>query len=181
MEFDETNFKQLQELARSGKVLIGIHTAGATDFFDKTKKEMEEAIGESIPFERNVVLCLSYLYSIIFYGSIFFAIVAFGWWAILAIAVGFGLQSFRHTFSQLGIQRISLTIILFAIATVVVFALGLKYWATLWALSILIALFLDKLKFYAAHHLLRSLVIKNYRAFALLNGTIVSLKSINIA
>ncbi len=179
MEFDETNFRQLQELARRGQVLIGIHTAGAADFFHKNKKEIEEAIGESIPFERNVVLYLSYLYSIVFYGSIFFAIKAFGWWAILAIAIGFGLQAFRYAFSQLGIQRITPTIILLTIATVVVFALGLEFWATLWALSILLALLLNKLRFYAAHHLLRSLVVRNYRAFALLNGTIVSIKDIS--
>lgn len=181
MEIDEKNFRQLQEFAQSGKVLIGVHTAGAANFFDKKKKEMEEAIGETCFFERNVVLFSLYLSSIAFFCSVFLAIKAFGWWAIIAIAVSFGVQVFRYAFSQLGIQRIVPTIIFLAIATTVIFALNLELWTTLWTVSVLLTLFFNKLRFYAAHHFLRSLVVRNYRAFAMLNGTTVSIKeAINI-
>ena len=58
MEVDENSFLQLRGLAESGKVLIGVHTGGAADFFDKKKKEMEEAIGEPASLQRNVVVGL---------------------------------------------------------------------------------------------------------------------------
>ena len=180
MEIDERNFGQLPELVQSGTFLIGVHTAGAASFFDKKKSEMEETIGESASFERNVVVYSEYLSSITFVCSIFFAIKAFGWWAIIAVAIGFGLQAFRYAFSQLGIQRIIPTIISLTFTAIIVVVLNLEFWPTLWILSILLALFFNKLKFYTAHHFLRSLVVRNYRAFAMLNGTIVSVKDVNV-
>jgi hypothetical protein len=176
MEINENSFQQLRELVQSGKLLIGVHTAGATDFFDKNTNELEQAIGEPVSFQRNVVVWSLYASSVLIFSSIFFAIKAFGWWGILAIAGGFGLLAFRYAFSQLGIQRIAPTIIFLAVIGLVVMAVSLGLWTRLWILSLLLALFFIKLRFYAAHHFLRSLVVKNYRAFAMLNGTVVSIK-----
>lgn len=137
---------------------------------------MEQAIGERASFQRNVVAWSLYTCSIVIFSSVFLAIKAFGWWGIPAIAGGFALLAFRYAFSQLGKQRIAPTIIFLAIAGIPLGVINQGLRAKLWILSLLLALFLVKARFYAAHHFLRSLVVNNYRAFAALNGTVVSIK-----
>lgn len=176
MEINENTFPQIRELVQSGKLVIGVHTAGAANFFDQSATEMERAIGEPASFQRNLVLWSMYASSLLIFSGIFLAIKAFGWWGILAIAGGFALLTFQYTFSQLGMQRIAPTIIFLAISGIVVSVIDQGLWSKLWILSFVLTLFLIKVRFYAAHHFLRSLVVKNYRAFATLNGTLVSIK-----
>lgn len=179
MGITDSNFSQIRELVESGKLIIGVHTGGAAGFFDKSATEMNQAIGEPASLQRNLVTWFLYISSLLIFSGIYFAIKAFGWWGILAIAGGFALLVFRYTFAQLGIQRIAPSILFLVIICIVVSVINLDLWTKLWILSLLLTLFFVKLRFYATHHFLRSLVFKNYRAFALLNGTIISIKEVD--
>jgi hypothetical protein len=176
MEIDQSSFGQLRELAQDGKVLIGVHTAGAAAFLDKTAEEMEEAIGESVSFEPNIVVLLLYASSLMIFVSIPLAIRAFGWWGIPSIVASFGVLAFRYTYSQLGDQRIWTTIFFTGLAAIAVMGLRLEMWTKLWIFSVVLAILFTKLRFYAAQHLLRSLVVRNYRAFAMLYGSVIFVK-----
>ena len=41
----EAEHTELGALAKSGEILIGVHTSGAANFYDKDRNEMEEAMG----------------------------------------------------------------------------------------------------------------------------------------
>jgi hypothetical protein len=172
----ESEYSEIIKLVESGQVLIGIHTSGAVHFLDKSKNEMEQLIGEPADFARLPVRWSLYLGSLSFYASFFFAIKAFGWWALLAIPLSFAVFALRYAFSQLGRQRIASTVLFTIVSLIIVATVDSSIWLKLWIAFNIFTIVSFKLMFYFAQHLLRSLVARNYKAFSILEGTLVSVR-----
>ena len=180
MEIDDNNFYKLRGLAESGKIQIGVHTAGTAQFFDKGKKEMSEIIGEPIFIQRYSILSLLYISSLTFFASIYFAIKAFNWWSIIAIAIGLFFIAYKDAFAKLGKQRIIPSSIFLTVSVLIVLIIFSDSWTELWFISIFITIYLYKLRYYVSQHLIRYLVINNYRALKYLEGNIVSIREIEL-
>jgi len=162
--------EQLVKMARDGRILIGVEPAVARRFFtDPSSENLRKAVGESVAFQRLVVLACLLLGPVSLMMSWVLAVFAFGWWGILAGLVALLAWASYNGRASMGKQRIIGTAWFLALAIAAGF-LGDTYLRfQIWLVAVAASFFFSRLTYYSAVGFVRSLVLRNRLAFELLS------------
>ena len=167
---NDSEFNTLVARERAGSVLVGIDQTVARQFFtDLSFKDLELRTGETLYVEKSVVVTAQITGPLLLLVSMAFAPLAFGWWSVLAIPVFIAIYFFVMSLSSLGSSNATFPAFLLGLA---VFAHVAGWFPTSrigWCVTLATAaLFCGRLVYVAATIFMRSLVLRNQRAFELL-------------
>jgi hypothetical protein len=165
----EDDHRKIVEDESDGRILIGVDTHVARRIFtDSTYAQFRKDIGESLYLERFVAqasMALSFLLALL---ALILTPRAMGWWAILGLPAS--LTAFLLYQSESGRSGKGM----FSALLIAVTAISLYLFSTwnssmkLWLLSLAGALFFSRLLYRSSVFFLRSLVVRNWRALAIL-------------
>ncbi len=162
----EQEYKDFVAKAKSGALLIGIDRAIARKFYtDFPLSKIQDETGETPYFEKMVVWFAFLVAPVTLLASFILAVIAFGWWAALAIPLSvaayfvFSGQSSMPGRGMLGISvLLGLTV---ANLFTDFFASKFGPW---YFIAVVFALWASRLVYCAATTLLRAFVLRNQRA-----------------
>ena len=162
----ESEYKTFVEQADSGELLIGIDRALARKFYtDIPSSKIEEETGERPYFEKMVVWFAFLSAPIALLASFVLAVLAFQWWAALAIPLSiviyFGFYG-QSSMPRGGMLGVSLLLAL-AISSLFIgfFSAPFPPW---YFITVSYSLWATRLLYCAATVLLRAFVLRNQRA-----------------
>lgn len=163
-QLEHATFKSLAE---SRKLLIGVDPAIARAFFCESRyATARSAIGDSILWNRRLVVAMMFLSPLFLFVSFGLAVRAFGWWSLLAIPFSLLIWFAQGGRASLGGAVVTPMLVL-AIGAVLLF-LGPVFQ---WSAALLLCKGCDQLKYAWAVRSFRALVVRNETAFNLLGPT----------
>jgi hypothetical protein len=164
--------------AYADEIIIGVEPALARRFFmDHTGDALERDIGERALVERAIVGAAFWLNGLAILASVPAAVFAFSWWSIAAVPVTVIALWGYHGSASVGRQklcRVTLALI-GAVGMCLMYPTYLRQCVFL--VSLTAAFFFARLTFASASLFVRALVVRNERAFNLLNETVVFVRS----
>lgn len=162
---------QLVGLVHAGHALVGVEPAMARRLLvDSDSEGVQSAIGELLSFERAFVKLTfgsSWLSLLISMG---FSVKAFGWWSTLVVPLSFVIWSLYLGRASMGNQRLWPTFSFLSLSILACFLSNADVPFQIWLALVAGAFFLLKVTYFAATRFIRSLVIRNSRAYELLEG-----------
>ncbi len=163
----EQEHRELVEAEKQGSILVGVDRIYARKLYtDASFHCVEELTGEPVYIEKAVVW-LSFLGThLALVVSCVFAVLAFRWWAFLAIPGIIVAWFVYSSMSVRGGSKIGL-ITLLLVGAIAVAILGVidGLWANLFLIAFILSLWLNRLLYEAATLFLRAFVLRNFRAW----------------
>jgi hypothetical protein len=163
----DKEYKDLVGQVNSGALLVGVDRAVARRFYtDVSLSRIEEETGEA-PYLEKMVIWLAYLTSpISLLASVVLSILAFSWWAVLAIPASVGIYLFWAGQSSMPQRGMLVVSILLAVAIGSLFMPFFTSPFICWYLIAMVyALWSSRLTYCAATTSLLGFVLRNQRAF----------------
>jgi len=166
------NYQEFVKRAKEGDALIRVEPAGARKFFtDTTHSNIKDKVGESLLVERLFVKTCWLLGYACLIAAMIASIFALKWYSIIAmpvILIAFTLLSGE---AYMGKQRILDTVFLMVICVSLAYYFRDKGTSMLvWLILLPLPYFFIRLTYKLATMFLRSLSIRNEKAFNLLYG-----------
>jgi len=159
--------------AREGKILIGVDRALARRFYSRVPiQKIEEDTGEALYMEKLTIVGAMMLSPTLLIVSMGLAAVAFQWWSALLIPIAlFVWMGLSMTANKGGVKQFPLTVLL-ALSIICYFARWLppSYCNPLIAFAA--SIWLWRFIYTASTSFLRAFVLRNYKAFLLLEKDI---------
>ncbi|MDH3280933.1 MAG: hypothetical protein OEQ18_07365 [Gammaproteobacteria bacterium] len=166
----DDEFQALVAKIHSGTILVGVDRSVARKFYtDVPLGRIEAETGEAPYLEKAVVFGAMIGGPLALLVSFVFAVIAFGWWAALAIPVSILIYVVFSGFSSMPRGGMGVVSVLFGLA-----ALGIylewfpSQYAGRYALLVALAFWNARLVYAAATHFIRAFVVRNRRAYELL-------------
>ena len=164
------DYQEFCRRAQNGDILIVVDPAMARKFFDEINTStLLKEIGEPLSKERFLVKMCGLIGLILLIGEIIISILALKWYSIIAIP--FIVKAFTYIVekSSLGRQNfISLFFIVAIFAWLAYYLKGVETFMVIWLILLPLPYFFSSLMYQLATIFLRSLVIRNEKAFYLL-------------
>ena len=166
----DEEYQALIARIQSGSLLIGVDRSMARKLYtDVSLSRIEAETGEAPYFEKMVVLGAFVGGPVSLLASFFMAVLAFGWWAALAIPVSIVVYAVFAGASSMPKQGMAGVSVLLALALLGLYLdwLPSDYiaWYTVLAL---LSLWNARLVYAAATHFIRAFVVRNRRAYEFL-------------
>lgn len=163
----DDEYSQLVSRAQNGTLLIGLDRAIARKFYtDVPLRHVERETGEAPYFEKMVVFVAFLGAPLALAASFILAVLAFGWWAALAIplsAIAYILFSGQSSMPNRGMVGVTLILALVVAAALLrVFPSEYIAW---YFVSLAFSFWAARLVYAAATFLLRAFVLRNKKAF----------------
>ncbi|MGB3979417.1 MAG: hypothetical protein WBK73_10520 [Tepidanaerobacteraceae bacterium] len=171
-------YKSMVEAAEKGEILVGVDRALARKLFTETKnrfREFESIINESLRLQRAISLIAFVSSPILVLLTSILAIIALGWWALLGVPIIFFIWLYYKSLSVRGGAGLK-AISFFVIFAILIFVANPFLWNIqyLFLLPFIISLWLERFLYCYTTHQLRTLVLRNKKAYELFkNGIII--------
>ncbi len=163
---NDSDYKTLVESAYDGRVVVGVDRAFARKLYtDVATSAIEEATGEAPYVEKLVVWFAFVAAPVAMLGSTVAAAFAFGWWALVIIPAALVWWMFNKSMSVRGGSPIwFLTLLVVAAVGVHFVKLLPSPWMSGFLALFALAMWCDRLLYWASTFFLRALVLRNRQA-----------------
>lgn len=169
---ESTSHENFQQQCIRGDIAVGVDPAFARKLFsDSRPTEMLELIGESLTLQRIWIWSAIIASQVLVIISCYWAVVGFGWWAMLVVPVTITLWGAHGGSVSIGKPSLWwLALFIFGLISSRPIELHPEW---KWTVFGLVALFVDRLKYRTASGMFRRLVYNNSRAYEVFRGEIV--------
>ncbi len=163
----EQEHRELVEAENRGSILVGVDRVYARKLYtDVPIRRIEDLTGEAVYCEKAVVWISFLGTSAALLASCTFAVLAFRWWAILAIPVVVVIWFVYSSMSARSDAKIGLiSLLLVAAIAIAGFTIADRLWTNLFLIGVLLSLWLNRLVYSASTIFLRGFVLRNFRAW----------------
>lgn len=163
----DDEYRQLVSQAQNGTLLIGLDRSVARKFYtDVPLKHVERETGEAPYFEKIVVLGAFLFAPLSLAASFVLAVLAFGWWAALAIPVSLvAYFLFSGQSSMPNRWMVGVTLILVIVVAATLLRAFPSEYIAWYFVSLAFSFWAAHLVYAAATLFLRSFVLRNKKAF----------------
>lgn len=160
-----------------GRLLVGIDRTVARQFFTRLSvSEVAAMTGERLHVEMFIVKAQFILAGVLPFVAACFAIAAFGWWAVLIAPATLLVSFLFFASSTRGEAGLGVAYLLLATALILFFQAPWSTSSRWWLLALAGGVFFGRRTYVSAAGSLRSLVIRNHRAFEQLSDTAITLR-----
>lgn len=164
--------------AAADEIVIGVEPALARRYLMKSSGDhLESGIGERATVERAIVTGAYWLGPLAMVASIPAAVAGFSWWSMIAIPVTLVGWWFYYGRASAGRQRVRSVVAGLGLALMLCYQSPTLTPSLLWLVCIAAAFFFARMTFASASFFVRALVVRNVRAFDILNGTVVFVRN----
>jgi len=171
----EEEHRELVEAENRGSALIGVDRVYARKLYtDIPLHRIEDLTGEAVYFEKGVIWAcvLGSIGALL--ASCVFAVLAFGWWALIIIPGVVVSWLVYSSMSSRGDAKIGLiSLLLIGVIAVACFAVLNDLWANVFLIGVLSSLWLNRLAYSASTLFLRVFVLRNVHAYNAFNEGLV--------
>ena len=173
------DYQEFIKMANKGEP-IGVEPAEARKFFTNTDKALvKEKIGEPLSMQRFVVKMCYHLEHICLLASIIISIFALKWYSIIAIPIMFFFSFYLGGLASMGRQRVRGAIYLVIICYVnAYFFREYGIFMFVWLILLPLPYLFARLTYKLATIFVRSLSIRNEKAFNLLYDRVIRFKAL---
>jgi len=171
----EPEYAELQNLEKEGKCIVGVGRPTAKTFFLRVPiSQVEAETGYAPYFEKGVVFLFFLAGPICLVGSILAAFLAFGWWGLIAVIIGFPVYLTYFASSSRGRAGARLISLIMLIAAVAHFFDSFLHPAvTRFILLYVLALWSARMLYVTATSFYRNMALMNAKLYNLMSGGIV--------
>jgi len=165
---EELTYQEFSELARSGRILVGIDPAVARKFYTNSDPRwLEEQLGESMWLERLTVKSFWLLDFGTLIAGIVITVLVLKWFSVIAVPLMVVAWFFLGGLASVGRQRLTGAFAAVAVCLLLGYlqrqsAVGIWFSVLPWPY------FFARLTYWTETRYLRALVVRNERAFRLL-------------
>jgi hypothetical protein len=167
--------KEVIELEKQGKLLIGVDRAMARKFYTNIPiSKIQEETGETPYFEKTIIWFAFLFGPIALITCIVLGFFAFSWWGISCMVLCPVAYFMYSSSSVLGDSKLTgITLLLFISIAIHFFGNLRTPWISGFISIFLLSLWCERLLYCASTFLLRAFVIRNARAFEFLSDYLV--------
>ena len=168
-----SDYDTFRTAAEKGEITVGVEPAIARRFFTDDKyAEFRSSVREQLILERFIVTASLILGPLILVASFWWAWSAFGWWSVLVIPVTALLWFIQHGATSVG--RPAFWALASSVGLLLFLDLGQKPNPVyLWLTALFSAVLMSRVAYQCASSFLRSLVLRNRKAYSLFLGSAV--------
>jgi hypothetical protein len=178
----ELNHKDIVEREAKGQILIEIEPAVARRFFTQAHHHiLQQEIGEALFVERSLVKTFAWLSVLSLLAGMIASVFAIKWYSVLAIPVMIFGWFILGAKASVGSQKLGGAFGLMLIGLILAYCVRDRgVVVTIWVILLPLPYFFDRLTYRSASVFLRSLSVRNERAFNLLYDKGVFLKEVSV-
>ena len=177
---NQEDHKQIVAEEEAGTLLIGVDRPTARKLFtDKPLRTITEEIGEPLYLEKAIVLSSFTLGFVLLWAAVILSVWAWHWWAILIGPITFVIWFSYLSESSRGTSGIGSALIAVGVVAGIYLFTDVLLAKKLWLLAAGGSLFFTRFTYSVSTYLVRLLVIRNWRAFAMLEGKGISLRRVS--
>jgi energy-converting hydrogenase Eha subunit B len=163
---NESEHKQFVEAFEAQRTTIAVDRVFARKLYTSVPIDtMERTIGEVPYFEKGVVCCALFASPVVLVAGIAFFVLGLRWWALVVAPIAVTLWFANRARSKAASAGIGTITLLLVVALADCFV-GLVHnaWVSAGLVSLMLALWCDRLVYVASAHFLRTQVLRNRRA-----------------
>jgi hypothetical protein len=159
--------RELVEAEKQGRILVGVDRVYARKLYtDVSLRRIKELTGEPVYLEKAVVWFSFLGTPLTLVAACVFAIIAFRWWACIAVPSAVMAWFTYSSMSARGGARIGLiTVLLAAATTVAILGVVAAFWTNLFIIALLLSLWMNRLLYVASTFFLRAFVLRSSQAW----------------